>query len=329
MWSRGSIAQWLLHCADPLGSQSMPPRVLLSPQQVRKLMHKADAHGVLPATLRHFPISIGDPRFEQAHLEANSRRVEALALSTMLRYHGGVILAAAESLPVTLVKGPVFADRMYPPGLRPFGDIDLLAAPTALPQLASILRAQGFRRIEAGIDPTRLEDKWVHSDNEVLSIEVHTNLVHSARMREAFSLTYYDIEGNVDTPGTLLAIATMHGAMHYFAWLRHVVDICQAARAVTTSIEESRFELLADHTGTRLAGIIGLMLAYRLFDEVRCLEIARALGPTREFRFARLLIEGAVVSATMNGRFVYNAWRRFVFRELLRHGTLASSGNAN
>ena len=232
----------------------MPPRVPLSPQQVRKLMRKADAHRVLPATLRHFPISIVDPRFEQAHREANSRRVEALALSTMLRYHGGVILAAAESLPVTLVKGPVFADRLYPPGLRPFGDIDLLAAPTALPQLASILRAQGFRRIEAGVDPARLEDKWVHSDNEVLSIEVHTNLVHSARMREAFSLTYYDIEGNVDTPGTLLAIATMHGAMHYFAWLRHVVDICQAARAVTTSIEKSRFESLADRYRHQISG---------------------------------------------------------------------------
>jgi hypothetical protein len=145
-------------------------------------------------------------------------------------------------------------------------------------------------------------------------------------MRKAFSLTYNDIEGNVDTSGTLLAIAIMHGAMHYFAWLRHVVDVCQAARALTTATEESRFELRADRTGSRLAAVVGLTLAYRIFGEARCLEIARALGPTRNFRFARSLIEGAVITAPMESAIVYNAWRRFIFRELLRHGTLVSSG---
>jgi hypothetical protein len=322
MMGRGPIAQWLLYCADPLGPQSEPPGVHLSPLQVRKLMLKANAHKVLPATLRHFPISAGDAELER---EAEARRVEALALSAMLRYRAEVIVTAAKALPVTLVKGPVFADRLYPPGLRPFGDIDLLAAPEAIPQLAPILRAQGFKRVEEGLDPTRLEDKWVHRENEVLMVEVHTNLVHSARMRKAFSLAYNDISGNVDTSATLLAIAIMHGAMHYFAWLRHVVDICQAARALTTATEESRFEALADRTGTRLAAVVGLNLAWRLFGEARCLELARALGPTRNFRFARTLIEGAVITAPMESAIVYNAWRRFIFRELLRHGTLVSA----
>lgn len=325
MTGGGPVAQWLLHCADPLEPQSELPRVPLSPQQVRKLMLKADAHKVLPATLRHFPISTGDPELEQVRLQANARRIEAFALSTMLSYHAEIIVTAAKTLPVALVKGPVFARHLYPLGLRPFGDIDLLAAPEALPQLASILQAQGFNRVEEGLDPTRLEDKWVHHENDVLMVEVHTNLVHSARMRKAFSLTYNDIEGNVDTSGTLLAIAIMHGAMHYFAWLRHVVDVCQAARALTTATEESRFELLADRTGSRLAAVVGLTLAYRIFGEARCLEIARALGPTRNFRFARSLIEGAVITAPMESAIVYNAWRRFIFRELLRYGTLVSS----
>ena len=113
----------------------------------------------------------------------------------------------------------------------------------------------------------------------------------------------------------------MHGAMHYFAWLRHVVDICQAARAVVAPEEELLFELLADRTGTRMAAIIGLSLAYRLFGEGRCLEIAQALGSPRDYRFARTLIEGAVLTAPMAGRIVYNGWRRFIFRELLRYGS--------
>ncbi len=170
-------------------------------------------------------------------------------------------------------------------------------------------------------DPLLLEESWVHGKNCVLNVEAHTNLVHSVRMRAAFSLTYDNIEGNAEASGTLLAIAVMHGAMHYFAWLRHVVDVCQAARALTP-VEESRFETLADRTGTRLAAIIGLTLAYRLFGELRCLELAQALRQPRKFHSARVLIEGAVITAPMESAIIYNSWRRFVFRELLRHGTL-------
>ncbi len=322
----GPTAAWLLHCADPFQFRSEPPQVQLFPRQVRRLMLKADAHRVLPTILRHFPLSAESPELDRVRLEANSRRVEALALSTMLRYHADAIVRAAEALPVALVKGPVFAHHLYPPGLRTFGDIDLLAAPEALPHLEPILQAQGFLRVESGLDPTRLEDKWVHRENEVLMVEVHRNLVHSARMREAFSLTYNDIEGSVDTSGTLLAIAIMHGSMHYFAWLRHVVDVCQAARALTTTAEESHFESLVNRTQTRLAAVVGLTLAWRLFGEPRCMELARGLGPVRNFQFARILIEGAVISAPSNSRIVYNSWRRFVFRELLRYGTLRSLG---
>jgi hypothetical protein len=278
---------------------------------------------VLPSVLRHFPISTDDAELEQVRQEAISRRAEAAALSAMLKHHANAIIEAAGELPIALVKGPTFA-ALYPPGLRPFGDIDLLVEPNALPQLAAILEAQGFRPLE-GSDPTRLEDAWLYRDNPVLMVEVHTNLVHSHRMRAAFSLTYRDLEGQTYKSGALLAIAVMHGAMHYFAWLRHVVDICQSVRAVKTPGEESRFESLVDRTGTRMASIIGLTLAYRLFGEARCQEIAQALGSPRDFRFARLLIEGAVVSAPMDGKIIYNSWRRFVFRELLLRGSLLSA----
>ena len=35
--------------------------------------------------------------------------------------------------------------------------------------------------------------------------------------------------------GKELTVAVMHGSMHFFAWLRHVVNICQAARAVVVA----------------------------------------------------------------------------------------------
>jgi hypothetical protein len=53
----------------------------------------------------------------------------------------------------------------------------------------------------------------------------------------------------------------------------------QAARALTTVREESRFEALTARTSTRFAAIIGLTLAHRVMGEPRCLEIANVLGP--------------------------------------------------
>ena len=168
-----------------------------------------------------------------------------------------------------------------------------------------------------------MEDAWIHRDNSVLMVELHTNLVHSRRMRACFSLTYDDLAGQFDRPSALLSIAVMHGSMHFFAWLRHVVDICQAARALVTAEEESLVRDLHRPDRHRMAAIVGLNLAYRLFGENRCLEIARSLGAPRDYRFARTLIEGAVLTAPMENWLLYNSWRRFVFRELLLRGSRA------
>ncbi len=318
--AQGPVAAWLLHCADPLGSELDPPRAPLSARQLRKLFLKANAHKVLPSVLRHYPIGHADAALEQIRKEADTWRVESAALSAMLKHHAGAIADAARGLPVAVVKGPAFAP-LYPPGLRPFGDIDLLAAPAALPQIAAILADHRFRRVES--DPSRLEDAWIHRDNPVLMVELHTNLVHSSRMRAAFSLAYDDLAEHFDRPAALLSVAVIHGSMHFFAWLRHVLDICQAARALVTVEEEQLFETFTDRTGTRVAAIVGLNLAYRVFGEGRCLEIARSLGAPRDFRYARTLIEGAVLTAPIDNWLLYNSWRRFVFREMLLRGSRA------
>jgi hypothetical protein len=309
------VAAWLLHCADPLGPKFDPPQKQLSARQVRKLFVKANAHKVLPSVLRHYPVC--QLKLDEIRQEADLWRVEAAALSTMLKFHASAVAEAANQLPIALVKGPAFA-VLYPPGFRPYGDIDFLVAPSARSDLASILTAQGFHRTE--YNPIHLEEVWIHRENHVLKIEVHTNIVHHPRMRAAFSLTHEHLEGIFERPAALLSVAIMHGAMHYFAWLRHVLDIRQAARLVSTPAEEALFERLTHRTGTRMAAVIGLILADRLFSDERSRTIAGSLGSARDYRFARTLIEGAVLTATMEGRVVYNGWRRFVLRELLLYG---------
>src|SRR5262249_47562815 len=148
------------------------------------------------------------------------------------------LMAAAADLPVAIVKGPVFAGRIYPaPSFRPFTDIDLLVDPRAVAQLSELLDAEGFTIAEH--DRSHRERKWLHRENDALMIEVQTDLVHAPSLSHALSLTYDDIAGIAGTPAAQLIIAVIHGSLGgHFDRLRHIVDICQAARNPQTAEDE-------------------------------------------------------------------------------------------
>jgi len=317
--SKRAIRDWLVHCADPLGSTSAPPCRALSPEEARELVAQADKHTVLPALLRHFPPFQGDAAFAGAKADALARHRSKLTYSLMLRTHGDALIKAAAGLPVVMVKGPVFSRTIYPsPGLRNFTDVDLLVAPEAEPQLACVLEQQGFKLAEYDRDPDRQEWKWLHRDNEALMIEVHTNLVHHPELRDVMSVRFKDLEGIAETPAALLTVALVHGALERYELVRHVVDVCQAARRVDTAEEERRFAALVQQTGARLAAIAGLDLAYRLFGERHCRELARGLGPARYGVLARLLLGRSAITSTMGSTRFVHSWRRQLFRILLK-----------
>jgi hypothetical protein len=319
--SRRAIAAWLVHCADPLGPRTGPPRRVLSPEEQRELVVQADEHGVLPAVLRYYPPFQDDGVPAEVKADAQSRQRSKLTYSLMLRTHGDAVMKAANGLPVAMVKGPVFARSIYPsPGLRNFTDIDLLVAREAEPQLARVLKEQGFELADYAGDADRQERKWLHRDNDALMIEVHTNLTHHAQLRQVMSITYEDLAGIAETPAALLTVALVHGALARYELLRQVVDVCQAARAVDTREEELRFEALVRQTGARFAAIAGLDLAYRLFGEPRCRELARGLGLARYTGVARLLLGRSAITSTMQATRFLHSWRRQGFRLLLKRG---------
>jgi glycosyltransferase involved in cell wall biosynthesis len=317
--SRRAVSEWLIHCADPLGRRTAPPRRELSLQEARELVAQADKHGVLPAVLRHFPPLQCDAVFADVKADALARHRSKLTYALMLRTHGEALMAAAAGLPVAMVKGPVFSRTIYPAtGLRNFTDIDLLVAPEAEPQLARVLEKQGFKLAEYDRDPDRQEWKWLHRDNDALMIEVHTNLVHHPELRQAMSLSYEDLAGIAETPAALLTVAVMHGALERYELLRQVVDVCQAARRVDTAEEERCFEALVQKAGARFAAIAGLDLGYRLLGEPRCRELARGLGPARYTALARLLLGRSAITSTMGSTRFLHSWRRQGFRVLLK-----------
>jgi glycosyltransferase involved in cell wall biosynthesis/SAM-dependent methyltransferase len=315
---RHAVADWLVYCADPQGSRGTPPDRMLSSAAARELVAQAEAHGVLPAVLRHFRLFDEDPALAGIKAEAQTRCQLAFSYALMLRHYANLLMEAAADLPVVLVKGPVFARLLYPtPSLRPFTDIDLLVDPCAVSPLSELLVAQGFKLADE--DPDRGEWKWLHRDNEAVMVEVQTDLVHSDSLSRALSLTHNHIADIAETPAAQLIVATIHGALGgHFDKLRHAVDICQAARRLTSPQDELRFEQLMGPTGARLAAKTGLTLAGHLFDEPRCFEIARALGPHRHAGLARSLINPSVITSTMMPTRVLHSWRRSAFRELLK-----------
>ena len=124
------VDTWLLRCIDPAGLQaSSSSGDALSAVQMRRLLEKAASHRVLPTVLQNLPFPAGEA-FALLREQANLKRIEQLALSAMLNHHASRLLNATAGLPVAIVKGQVFAEAIYPnAALRPFTDIDLLAAP--------------------------------------------------------------------------------------------------------------------------------------------------------------------------------------------------------
>lgn len=318
--ARRLIAEWLVHCADPLGPRRDPPRRTLSPVEAMELIRQADVHGVLPAVVRHFPpFTREQPAFARVRADAQARQRLVTHHTVMLRHEAEAVMAAAAGLPVAVIKGPSFARLLYPaPALRPYTDIDLLVSPRAVSRLSDVLAEQGFELGE-GAEPDAKETKWVHRDNQALMVEVQTDLVHAPSLAAALSLTYDDIAGMAETPAVQLVVAALHAALGgHFDKLRNIVDICQAARLLDGASEERRFLHLVEHSGARLAVKTGLGLAGDLFDEPRCHALAREVPPARRAGLARRLISRSVVTSTATPERALHSWRRSAFRELLK-----------
>jgi hypothetical protein len=315
------VSDWIVHAADPLGSRLPPPRRPLPVGEGGTLVDQAEAHGTLGALLQNFAPLGADPRFAAARDDARLRHRKNAAFARLLAREAEAIMAEAGDLPAAVVKGPVFARTLYPAGtLRCFTDIDLLVAPDALPGAAALLADHGFACVEAGPVERPREWKWVSRTNPNLMVEVHTDLIHAAHLSHAVSLPYAAIAEAPDGAAACLIVAVVHGGAHHYRRLQQVVDVCQAARALTTAADEARFARMVEATGARFLAAAGLSLAARVLGEPRCGAIARGLGPVRHAGLARLLLDRRVVMTATTGRRLRHGWRRAVFHALIKRG---------
>ena len=312
------IATPLVFGADP-ANRGVPPPTRVSAADLPLLIQQARAHTVLPAVLRNlWLLAESEPGYDEVLSGAAEHARLLAAHSLMLRGFADALTGDLAGEPVTLVKGLAFARAIYPDTqLRPFTDIDLLIAPQAMPRVEEVLGARGFAFIERDMFGTA---KWGHRQNRNLMVELQRNLVQSRRLQPKLSLSFDDLAiVGPGKPAAHLMVAVIHGAaQHQFENLRQVVDILQAARGIASAADEEQLEKLVARTGGRLAAVASLNLAWRIFGEPRCRELARGLGPAHYGLAARLLLNRAAILSTSTQLDVCYRWRRHGLRELLK-----------
>jgi hypothetical protein len=328
---------WLAAIADPRAARR-PRRKALSSAEFEALLEAAAAHGVLPAAIRYFRASApaagtviaeaSAAQFAEAKLdELESKLIFLTGQNLLLAHHAARIMQAlaAAKLPAAIIKGPVFARRLYPrPSDRNFTDIDIMAEPGALAAIGEVMQHLGFALANNGAGGHQAEFKWLLIENPSVMVEVQTDLIHSERLARGVRFGYAELmeagDGDPENPTALLMIAAIHGAAgHQFERLQPVVDVLQAARGAAGAIDLTRLQRSAAATGTTVALHAALDLAARLFDDDDVRAIADRLRPAPWRRMRQILLSPSVVLNAQSVAAGRDSWRRRALREIILH----------
>ncbi|WP_292238227.1 nucleotidyltransferase family protein, partial [Mesorhizobium sp.] len=180
----------LLEFADPEAPSE--PGGALSASSLIALLANAEFHGVLPIMLRKLR-EIGeadlpnDAALRQKLSGLRDQATLATGQSMLLQYHGDRIMKAlaAKGVAARIVKGPVFARKLYRHAAdRPFTDIDILVDPASIGEANNVIAECGFTLGSGEAESHELQEfKWLEKENSSLLIELHGNLVHDTGMR--------------------------------------------------------------------------------------------------------------------------------------------------
>jgi hypothetical protein len=304
------------------------------------LFGAAALHGVLPATLSGIEplLPTDDERYQPVLADAHTNLRYATALCLLLSHHAGRVMKAlrAAGIEGAVVKGETFARRIYPQTwLRTFTDIDVLIFPAHRAKASELMQELGFAAVgwadRAGKDYA--EDKWYLAGPMGVDVELHTNLVHSPKLRRGLSVGYEEVleagAGDPEAAEALLLIAAAHGAIgHQFERLQHVVDVALIASGSAGPIDVARLRRVAERGGTAGAVAAALDIANRVFPHPAIAELAEAFGHRGLNPFARLLITRKSVVRTHAPDRAFSGWRRKLFRQLQCVGGDGLSGLA-
>jgi hypothetical protein len=260
---------------------------------------------------------------------ADKQLAQRTGLTMLLRRQAAEILAAMArtGAAVLVLKGPEFADRLYPrPTLRTFSDIDLLIPDSSSAAADRVMRDLGYQPQEAAMkyDSGYGEQAWRRAGQPGGTVEIHWNLVNSPSLRRAVSVKYEDlqVEDGIapatrrPTAAAILLIAGVHGAAsHGFDRLQILCDVAQSVRGAAGPIDEPWLAEAAGRTGAALALATALRLAEDVLEEPRCGELRLRLRLPEPPWLSKLALTRAVV---LRAHAPMDSLRRQAFREMLK-----------
>ncbi len=331
---------WLMFLALPDATDRPAPAGLrpLSAADIGRLGEMARHHGVLPAVLANleklssiapFQTLLPPPESVPQWAGLKESLVKSAGFALMLRLRLPPIFQALQSrsIPAFVLRGPEFADRVYPaPGLRSFTDLDILVPRSSVSAAGEALAGLGYHRHDPkGLKHEEVygEELWIHPDHRTLQVEIHWNLVNSPALQAGVSVELEDLQfeaspsgGQRLTAASLLLIAAVHGATsHSFDRLQILCDVRQIACGAAGPVDADYLTQVAARTGSTLSLVTALNLAERLYGDAPCRELRLKLAPPRGGWWSGVLMSPAAV---VHSDSAMNRVRRRWFRELLK-----------
>ena len=305
----------LARLSDP---QADAPAIL--PAHRQQLLELARPHGVENILWRKFNASIEGPEGT-----ATLHRLGQVMLLEQLRHEISEAFSA-KGVVACVVKGPVFARRLYPVRSdRLFSDIDWLVHPASMARAISAMERLGYRRRSKAWDNSRrdTEYKFLHPQHPSALIELHGNLVHYPLLRQRASFGLRALleagEGDSEAPAALLATAIVHATLgHKLDRLVMVVDVLQAVRNLPPEAFDRTVKVLCElRLGLECA--VSLSVAALLFDDDSAAELASRFPDSLSARIGRRLVKPSAVLNAQRPDFQRWSWaRRKAFRMLQR-----------
>ncbi|MEO8494059.1 MAG: nucleotidyltransferase family protein [Planctomycetota bacterium] len=290
-----SVHRWLIGLCDPAGCAQLASQ-RLDPSQIQQLFQLADEHGVTGAVLTnlHKLLEAEGPsritglganlaiEIEAAH----QRWFATVAMTLCLRERTTELIAALrrERLPVAVIKGEDFTDRLYDqPSLRPFRDIDLMMPREVIDSTAHIMSGLGYRFVLPGgnYNENYGERTWDSCGEPRARVELHWNLINCPSQRRRSSLAFDELQWEETTaagqttlratPAAMLLIASVHAVVsHRFDRLQHLCDIRQICRGRAGELDYDWLKEAARRNGNVAALGGALEVAGRLLKEPAC-----------------------------------------------------------
>ena len=294
----------------------------------------ADRHGVMPIVARHLAaaqVNASSLLGEAASImDAHHRRLTiAVGQSMLLDHHARRIAErfASEGIAAEIVKGPVFAERLYRDrGDRQYTDIDFLVAPNSLDDANRLMPDVGFHRPQKAWDNSNRdrEYKWYLEGNRSVLVELHGSLVHSRALRRHIPFGHAELlvargQGNHSAIADLM-VSTIHASCgHKFHRLNMLVDVLQAARRINVS-DESILEATVDQLGARLEVGVSLGIACDIFHDQRVRALAARFTDTWSVKLGRRIVTAEAILAAQSDAGRASHMRRHMFRQLQQMG---------